>query len=245
MTGQKIMLCIVIGLLATASYALEIKDLVYYDEDDQVVKHTYYTLQYNEDFEQADWVAYKLTAYMATTKVCERLSYFRKDPLVETESANHFDYTNSGYSRGHPVPAADMHWDDTAMWETFYASNISPQKQPFNNGIWKDLEEQVRDWAEEYEEIFVVCGPIVFENSCEYLEKGGVAIPEMFFKVVLDYEEPKAIGFVMMHEDSDLPLESFAVPVDFVETITGLDFFHTLDDETESEIESECHSFFE
>lgn len=97
----------------------------------------------------------------------------------------------------------------------------------------------------EYEEIFVVCGPIIFKDSCEYLENGGVAIPEMFFKVALDYEEPKAIGFVMMHEDSNLPLESFAVPVDFVEAITGLNFFHILDDETESEIEVEWSGFLE
>jgi len=84
-----------------------------------------------------------------------------------------------------------------------------------------------------------------FQNSCEYLEKDGVAIHEMFFKVVPDYEEPRAIGLVMMHEDSTLPFESFAVSVGFVEAITNLDFFHTLDDDVESEIESKCYSFFE
>lgn len=83
------------------------------------------------------------------------------------------------------------------------------------------------------------------ENSHVNLEKGGVAIPEMSFKVVLDYEKLRAIGLVMRHEDSNLQLESFAVPVGFVEAITNLDFFHTLEDDVESEIESKCYSFFE
>ena len=39
-------------------------------------------------------------------------------------------------------PAGDMKWSAKAMRESFYFSNICPQKPALNRGIWKELEEQ-------------------------------------------------------------------------------------------------------
>ncbi len=59
-------------------------------------------------------------------------------------------------------------------------------------------------------------------------------------KVVLDLKEPeiKAIGIILNHEQSTVALGTFAVSIDEVELITGLDFFHLLPDDIEELLES-------
>ena len=105
----------------------------------ELVKHKYYTLSYNEDCEQANWVAYKLTSDMVLGHAV-RKNNFKEDPDVETGSAKLIDYKGSGYDRGHLCPAAAMKISNQAMSESFYMSNMSPQVPGFNRGKWKSLE---------------------------------------------------------------------------------------------------------
>jgi endonuclease G len=93
----------------------------------QIVKHQYYTLSYNEKFEQAEWVAYELKKENLKNRNYRR-PYFIEDPKVTTGSADWRNYKNSGYDKGHLCPAADMEFDENAYNDTFYTSNISPQK---------------------------------------------------------------------------------------------------------------------
>ena len=108
-----------------------------YNSTDEIIHHTAYTLKYDEKYEQADWVAYKLTKDMLAHQKAKRTENFRPDPMVPTGSATPEDYKGSGYDRGHLCPAGDMIFDGTAMSETFYMSNMSPQRAGFNRGIWK------------------------------------------------------------------------------------------------------------
>ncbi len=117
---------------------------------------------------------------------------------------------------------------------------MSPQTRSFNSSIWKRLENRVRTWALENEEIYVVTGPVLTDGPYETLPGSKVAIPKRFFKVVLDYKEPetKAIGFILKHEPSSEALGTFAKSIDEVEQITGLDFYHLLPDNIEELLES-------
>ena len=56
----------------------------------------------------------------------------------------------------------------------------------------------------------------------------------------MDNKKPeiKAIGFVLANQNSKLPLKSFAVTVDSVEALTGIDFFADLPDSLEELLES-------
>ena len=78
------------------------------------------------------------------------------------------------------------------------------------------------------------------DGPYEAIGRSGVAVPKQFYKVVLDYTNPdvKAIGFVLPNEGSEKSLQSFAMTVDEVEAITGLDFYPALPDEEEATIES-------
>ena len=90
--------------------------------------------------EQAEWVYYSLSQSNLLAPKVPRFDYFNPDPKVKSKSAVHSDYSNSGYTRGHLVPAGDMSYDKQGMKECFYMSNMSPQPRVFNNGIWKELE---------------------------------------------------------------------------------------------------------
>jgi len=119
-------------------------------------------------------------------------------------------------------------------------SNMSPQMPGFNRGIWRKLEEWVRDQAIANEELYVVTGPVLTDGPYQEIGPNGVDVPKRFFKVLLDYKEPelKAIGFIMPNESSSLPLYMFSVSIDQVEKVTNLDFFHLLPDDIEEKLES-------
>ncbi len=203
-----------------------------------LVRHTYYSLSYNEDFEQANWVYYVLTDSMVMNGGEERSNKFKFDNLVPTGSAKSSDYNKSGYDRGHLCPAADMGFNPVAMQESFLMSNISPQKPDFNRGIWKELETTVRDWAKKEHKLIVVTGP-VFKNDKGTIGPDEVQVPGYFFKVIYDAtDEPKLIAFVLPNEKSGRPLTDFVVTTDDLEKLTGFDFFSQLPDEQETKLES-------
>ncbi len=206
----------------------------------EIVVHTGYALCYDEEYEVARWVGYEFTSDEAEGTV-PRKNIFRADPKVSTGSAGPNDYRGSGYDRGHLAPAADFKRSDSAMAGTFYMSNMTPQKPGFNRGIWKRLESQVRNWALQEGVITVITGPIL-EDTMQAIGPSKVAVPPMFYKVILDRSGPdiKAIGFVLPNESSKKQLSEFAVSVDDVEAAAGIDFFPFLPDNFENELEKQC-----
>ncbi len=202
-----------------------------------IIYHTGYALIYNEKHEQASWVAYQLTKQKTISKT-SRSNTFLIDPLVTTGTANDNDYKGSNYDRGHLAPAADMGWSVLSMKESFYYSNMSPQVPAFNRGIWKKLEELVRKWAVENEQIYIVTGPILTADL-PTIGTNKVSVPLAYYKVILDYSLPqiKAIGFIIPNKKSTQALTDYIVSVDEVEKITGIDFFSQLPDNQEAIIE--------
>ena len=226
--------CTVLNIFAQRIPLLELPAIT---PTDVIIKHFAYTLSYNEKHEQANWVAYELTAE-ETQKAVSRTNDFRPDPAVRTGSATNADYQGSGYDRGHMASAADMSWNVQSMEESFFYSNMSPQVPGFNRGIWKKLEERVRQWAMENKDIYVVTGPVLTGNLSA-IGPDKVSVPRYYYKVVLDYSLPelKGIGFIMPNASSSRPLESYAVPIDSVEKVTGINFFSALPDKQEQAIE--------
>jgi len=207
-----------------------------------VIKHEYYALSYSEEHEQAEWVAYELTRDRLNNVIAKRANNFRPDPQIETGSATVYDYKRSGYDRGHMVPAGDMGFSNRSMSQTFYMSNMSPQVRSFNGGIWRELEENIRDWARRFRHLYIVTGPILTDRLSKDIGDNRVSIPKRYFKVILDVSEPeiKAIAYIMPNEKSSAPISEFAVSINEVESQTGIDFFHNLlDDKLEEELESQ------
>ncbi len=207
---------------------------------EQIIRHEGYTVSYNSDYRIANWVAYELTSKEAKSKKATRSNKFVPDPLVKGATALNEDYTRTGYDRGHLAPAGDMKWSMKAMRESFYLSNICPQDPDLNRGIWKELEEQIRLWASENGSLLVVTGPIITDDL-RRLGKNRVGIPKRFFKVVCTQTagRPEGVGFLFDNRDyGDTSLRSMMIPIDSVESVTGIDFFPSLPDSIERPMEA-------
>ena len=191
-----------------------------------LIEHGHFALSYVERYEIAEWVAYELSIDHLNAPKVKRAERFYPDQAVRSRSADHSDYTRSGYTRGHLVPAADRAYAADAMQETFLMSNITPQLKAFNGGVWRELEEQTRDWARRFRHLYVVSGPVM-TGIRDYIGDDRVGVPKYFYKVLLDDREPerKGIGFIIPNALSVDRLESYAVSIDSVERLTGLDFF--------------------
>ncbi|MGZ9674857.1 DNA/RNA non-specific endonuclease [Flavobacterium sp. GNP001] len=207
-----------------------------------VIEHQYYILSYLEEFEQAEWVAYELKKENVVNRNYKR-PFFIEDDKVETNSADWRNYKNTNYDKGHLCPAADMEFDYDAYTSTFLTSNISPQEKDFNAGIWNSLEQNVRLWAKEYDNVMVVTAGVLNSNL-KTIGREKVAVPDYFYKIVFvrNASKPKMIAFMIPNRASDLPLEDYAVTVDAIEKITGIDFFPKLTDSLENQLESESNT---
>lgn len=204
----------------------------------QIVHHEGYSLSYSEPHEQAEWVAYELKkSHLSNTNF--KRPYFEIDKAVKTKAAHWRNYKKSGYDKGHLCPAADRKYNKSAHDETFLTSNISPQKHAFNAGVWNRLEQKTRYWASKYDGVFVVSGGVL-KGSMKSIGSEKVAVPNQFYKVIIDNNsgETKVLAFLFDHKESKEPLYKFVVSVDKVEALTGIDFFHQLEDGKENKLEA-------
>ena len=124
------------------------------------------------------------------------------------------------------------------MANSFFMSNMSPQKPAFNRGIWKELEALIRYFAITEQKIVVVTGPILPKEKTITIGTNQVTVPTHYYKVIFDLTPPqKMIGFILPNEGSDEPLATFAVTVDAVEKATGLNFFSRVPNEEQERLE--------
>lgn len=209
----------------------------------QVVEHSGFTLAYNEHHEQAAWVAYLLTAERLAKPVTGRADHFYFDKKVKTFTAEHHDYTHSGYDRGHLAPAADMKWSKRAMQESFLFSNISPQEGNFNGGIWREIEQHLREQARKHGSLLVVTGPVLAPGLPRIGKEHFVSVPNAFYKVAVDHtgDSIEAVGYLVPAKQQRAEPRDFIVPVDSIEAVTGLDFFPELPEPVESRLESHVY----
>jgi endonuclease G len=217
------------------------------------VQHAAMVLNYNEQHEQANWVAHIVTPDVIDGNL-SRTNDFRPDPKVESGSALEKDYflkeekngkmvyDGFGFDRGHLAPSADFRWSEVAISESYFYSNMSPQRPEFNRESWADLERWVRGAVfASKEQLIVITGPVLKEGL-PVIERSvnKVSIPEQYYKVILDLEgeDKKAIAFLMPNKKCDKPVISYAVSIDKVEELTGLDFFANLEDALENKLEA-------
>jgi endonuclease G len=209
------------------------------------VSHAFYSLGYSEDWEQARWVSY-FASSGHSTGTAKRRNDFRIDTSVSTGSSELSDYYKSGFDRGHLAPAHDFSWSASALSETFFMSNISPQVPSFNRGIWLSLENKIRDIVARGNELIIVVGPIV-DATDKSIGDNQVKVPSRFFKAFIarSNTSPDAAwfgaGYILNNSDEKQSLELAIVTIDQIEAITKLDLFSALDDSTEEKVEQQSN----
>ncbi|KOO69278.1 DNA/RNA non-specific endonuclease [Xylanibacter rarus] len=206
---------------------------------EQILKRTGYVASYNKATLLPNWVAWHLTAERTEGSAKRSGVDFAEDTEVPEPRATDWDYYNSGYDRGHMCPAADNKWSKKAMEESFLFTNMCPQNGNLNRGDWNEMEMACRKWAKKYGDLYIVCGPILYKGKHKTIGKNKVVVPEAFFKVVLRTgDNPQAIGFIYKNTSGNQPKDSYVNTVDEVERITGIDFFPSLPDDVEKNVEA-------
>lgn len=173
------------------------------------------TIFYDQERRLARYVVYELKEENLRKRKFKRQNKFIADPLLadkKIEQVSGEVYKRSGYDRGHLAPAADFSWNKKALEESFYLTNIAPQKPRLNRDAWKRLEAKIRRWACGEKRLTVITGPLL--ETQPQLLKGELPLPKSFFKLVVDETPPKrARAFIYHQEDSGDLLRKREVPL--------------------------------
>ena len=199
-----------------------------------------YVVGYCEERKDPVWVGYRLFK-VSNLQAPKRPDQFMVD--VRTRSrVSTADYTGSGYDRGHMAPnyAIAVCYGPEAQLQTFFMSNIIPQRSKLNRGIWNNLEQmEVRKYAQELEEIWVLTGGI-FEGN-EHL-RSGVNVPSACYKIIVDElnGNPRVLAFIIgQNITGNEVFTNFLTSVDKIEQKTGFDFLSDLPDDIEKRVEAQ------
>ena len=208
----------------------------------RVLVNQAYAVGYSDTLGNPLWAAYRMPDIARLTTPPPRPDKFEVDRRTTARVAADA-YSRSGYDRGHLAPNYGIatRYGEVAQRETFLMSNITPQKHALNAGLWRELEERVATcYPARYGEVWVLVGPI-FGAKPKKL-RGGVAVPEAFFKIIIDENEGKlrTLAFIVP-QDPPATAEParFLTTIEEIQRRTGLDFLSEIEDAAEREIEQQ------
>lgn len=158
-----------------------------------------YAFYWNYSARVSLWVAYPLTNdYMGSSGRSEAWGY---DPLLpasrqQNVSGGYKEGNHGWYARGHQLPSADRTANYSLNATTFYGTNMTPQNNDFNSGVWATLEGKVRNWAKQSDTLYVVTGCVVDGATYYAIDRSGnrITVPTAYFKAVLRYQKNSTIG---------------------------------------------------
>lgn len=217
------------------------------DADNYLIVHRSHILSYNNSRGTLNWVAWR-------TKRAD-LGASRERPDFETDNslppnfkrARYYDYSGSGYQRGHMLPSADRFADAELNSETFLMTNIVPQKGDLNEFPWQKLESHARKLVQRGGETYTIAG--VYGDKGKLKDK--VTVPTNCWKVIVVFARGQSVNAIstktqiiavdMPNDDGidDEPWQKYLTTIDGIETSTGLDLFDLLPDDVENAIESQ------
>ena len=208
-----------------------------------------YAIEWDINKKSQRWSCYQMRkGYQGNAGRYDTYNGYPFDPVLE-EKGLYLDrdyFYRSGFDHGHICPSADRQYSYEANKQTFYLSNMQPQYNKFNAGIWEKLESKIRKWTpRNNEDTLYVCkgGTIDDEENIIKRISGKLIAPKYFFCALLlkNAMGYRAIGFWMENENIDRSndkLKIYAKSIDELERITGIDFFCNLPDNIEDKVEA-------
>jgi DNA/RNA endonuclease G (NUC1) len=209
-----------------------------------------YSLSYNRDKGTPNWVSWHLDDSWYGNLA--RVDTFRADPAVPADwyRVESFDYSSSGFDRGHMTPNADRN-NATRVpinQETYLMTNMIPQAPNNNQGPWAAMEAELRTQAGATNELYIVAGPSgvggvgsASGNVVNTIAGGRVTVPAATWKVVLVLPKQdgddlsrvtcstKTIAVIMPNIQSiGSDWHNYITTIDAVEQLTGYNFFSNL-----------------
>ena len=219
-----------------------------------------YSVEWDCDKRSQRWSCYQMYAANRVAKTSRYYSDSNQYPFDPNLLANqYFDsdpYWRSGYDHGHICPSADRLYSKDANYQTFYLTNMQPQRNVFNAGIWAAMEGKLRSWIHQSSNIkdtlFVCKGGTIdavetaggIKDPILTTLSNGLIVPKYFFMALLYKTKTgsyRAMAFWVEHlneDHSNDPLGNYVINIDELERRTGIDFFCNLPDDIENEVEA-------
>ncbi len=218
-----------------------------------------YSIEWNQSMLHAQWAAFSFDAYSSLKNTTRKENFVVDPDLPETMQVDNSYHTNDGFDRGHLCASNDRVYSEETNEQTFYFSNMSPQLNEFNTGIWQRLEEEVQAWGKytqsgTYDKVYVCKGGTLNQLLINYTgtttggdgktpttdENGytvkGLPCPAYYFMAILTEKGSKynAIAFNINHSELITPLDgsdSFSIAdlKQYVLSVDELEEFTGLD----------------
>ena len=196
--------------------------IVTFAQDVVVLTHTNYTTHFSKSKKypvMVEWWETKAKIGCATPLA--RKDNFKPDPKLPNETNIGNDYINSGYDRGHLMPAKSNQCQTPAVQdECFYYSNMAAQTHRLNAGDWKSLETLTREVAVKEDSVHIWAG-----NVGELKKIGSTSVPTKCWKVVHFKTSNEWMAFIFDNDESKPDgINNNKVDLVDVEKLTGFKF---------------------
>ena len=153
--------------------------------DSLLVSNNIFQISYNEKYEQPNWVKYTVRDIVKNADR-DGMQFYTVDSVYTSDDG---DYYANRWDRGHMAPAGSFNDSYENLYSTFSYINVALQYDDLNRGVWVDLEEQVRQWADELGDIDI---EIYLEfGSSHIVLDTGAHVPTAFYKHVIFPEGTK------------------------------------------------------
>lgn len=214
--------------------------------DNYLIVHRSHVLSYNNSRGTLNWVAWRTRRSDLGERI-ERPDFEADGSLPPNfRRARYYDYSGTGYQRGHMLPSADRFGDAELNAETFLMTNIVPQEGDLNEFPWQKLEAHARKLVYRGGETYTIAG--VYGDKGKLKDK--VTVPTNCWKVIVVFTRGQSVQKIdattqiiavdMPNIDGvdDEPWQNFVTSIDAIEQRTGLDLFDLLRDDVENAIEA-------
>ena len=217
-----------------------------------------YSICYDTSTLVSQWVAYPLHSCYTTPSI-KRTDAWAFDPDIPEEQQQNIvkgGYNDGEYrqlDRGHMLPSASRYSTENTNAQTFYATNIMPQNSSFNQGVWGNLENNVRK-SICADTLYVVVGTL-YENSSKFTSRGrNITRPSHCYKLLLrtkkgnsgksiseitDPSEIKAIGFLFENSSNAVSIDKAVVSIEEIEARSGFTFYRNLNPAVAEQVKSQ------
>ena len=147
--------------------------------DSLLVSNNIFQISYNEKYEQPNWVKYTVRDII---KNADRagIQFYTVDSIYTSDDD---DYYSNRWDRGHMAPAGSFNDSFENLYSTFSYINVALQYDDLNRGVWVELEDQVRKWADNFGDINIEIY-LEFDSSHIVLDTGA-HVPTAFYKYVI------------------------------------------------------------
>lgn len=188
------------------------------------LKHTNYISVFSKSKKYPVLVEWWLTrAKIDCSNKLTRKDSFQPDPLLPNETDLSDDYKNSGYDKGHVMPAADnLCQTQSVQDECFYFSNMIPQPHYSNAGPWKKIEVLSRELSIKNDSIHIWAGAV---GSVKFFGPDKVSVPSKTWKVIFIKKTKTFIAYIFPNTNEKIDdVEKLKVRKEDVEILTGFKF---------------------